>query len=114
ACNRVYGPQESNDNSLADAMTEASHAAKRFYNQRNIILNRTHTLVLDLLKTEDELNTIKKEGGTNLKNEKDLKKENERLKKLLDQRNAEYLGLTNKIDEYEMILANRSNENKKS
>nr|CAG8470253.1 15321_t:CDS:2 [Entrophospora candida] len=29
---------ESNDNSLADAMTEASHAAKRFYNQRNMYL----------------------------------------------------------------------------
>ncbi|CAH1767700.1 4448_t:CDS:2, partial [Entrophospora sp. SA101] len=134
ACNRSFFSNDTNEHS--DAITEASHAAKRFYNQRNIILNRTYMLVLDLLKAEDQLDAIKKEAAnkerTDLnKTDEALKEENERLKKDLkqevlkskdheilkkqaEQQNAEYIRLTDRLNEYERIITNQSDEKKKS
>nr|CAG8511621.1 218_t:CDS:2 [Entrophospora candida] len=92
--------------------------------------------VLDLLKIEDQLDAIKKEAANkeniNLnKTDGALKEENERLKKELkqeilkskdheilkkqaEQQHAEYVRLTDRLNEYERIIENQSNENKKS
>ncbi|CAH1760337.1 6609_t:CDS:2 [Entrophospora sp. SA101] len=92
--------------------------------------------VLDLLKIEDQLDAIKKEAANkeniNLnKTDEALKEENERLKKELkqeilkskdheilkkqaEQQHAEYVRLTDRLNEYERIIENQSNENKKS
>ncbi|CAJ0833354.1 13057_t:CDS:2 [Entrophospora sp. SA101] len=93
-------------------------------------------LVLDLLKAEDQLDAIKKEAAnkerTDLnKTDEALKEENERLKKDLkqevlkskdheilkkqaEQQNAEYIRLTDRLNEYERIITNQSDEKKKS
>lgn len=57
-----------------DVRTETNLAAKRFYTQRNmyltgftlflsLILSRTHSLVVDLIKTQEENVTLKKSAG---------------------------------------------------
>nr|CAG8443193.1 6573_t:CDS:2 [Entrophospora candida] len=108
----------------SDQRLASVHAAKKFYNQRNIILNRTYILILDLTKSEGQLESAKREIG--IQNEsgekgKNLKKENQDLKKELEEQKlksqetenllkqielqkSEYLKLLDKVNEYEKIL----------
>ncbi|KAF9400619.1 hypothetical protein BGX21_003850 [Mortierella sp. AD011] len=128
--------------------SETSVAARRFYAQRNmyltgftlflsLILNRTFFLILDLLKSEEKVEVIKKqaaqqgkeyervlESETNLKKEiKDLtevvannesaKRDLENLKKQANQQQQEYLRLADENNAMEMKLRGTKSEAKK-
>ncbi|CAG8749576.1 13355_t:CDS:2, partial [Racocetra persica] len=137
AANRTYNVQaENRDDHIIDARSEATIHAKKFYNQRNIILNRTYVLIVDLLKSEDHLEAIKKQAESQAKeytrvseSEKALQKKVEalmselneekkasrdfdNLKKQASQQKEEYLKLTDKYNELERKHENRQEDKK--
>ncbi|CAG8475673.1 16577_t:CDS:2 [Acaulospora colombiana] len=127
---------ESNEEHV-DSRTEANYHAKKFYNQRNMILNRTYVLIVELLRSEDQLEAVKKQAVNQSKeylrlndSEGNLKKEVEKLseeleaekkrtrdfdtlKKQADQQHKEYLRLSDSYNELLKEKENR-NEDKKS
>ncbi|KAF9187914.1 hypothetical protein BGZ51_000099 [Haplosporangium sp. Z 767] len=149
--NRVVKVEEINENSHHHHHghgAESSMAARRFYAQRNmyltgftlflsLILNRTFFMILDLLKSEEKMEIIKKqaaqqskeyervlESETKLKKEvKELseivanhasaKRDLENLKKQAKQQQEEYLRLADENNAMEIQLKNMKPENKK-
>ncbi|KAF0539101.1 B-cell receptor-associated 31-like protein [Gigaspora margarita] len=149
ATNRTYNVQsEAKDDHIIDARSEATIHAKKFYNQRNmyltgftlflsLILNRTYVLIVDLLKSEDQLEAVKKQAENQAKeytriidSEKALEKKVEtltnelneekkksrdfdNLKKQASQQNDEYVRLS---DSYNDLLKKQENreEDKKN
>ncbi|CAJ0753141.1 8889_t:CDS:2, partial [Entrophospora sp. SA101] len=89
----------------SDQRLASVHAAKKFYNQRNIILNRTYILILDLTKSEGQLESAKREIG--IQNEsgekgKNLKKENQDLKKELEEQKLKSQETENLLKQIEL------------
>ncbi|KAG0222067.1 hypothetical protein BGW41_006225 [Actinomortierella wolfii] len=128
--------------------TETSFAARKFYAQRNmyltgftlflsLILNRTFFLILDLLKSEEKMEIIKKQAAQQSKeyerllaSETALKKELkamedivaqhtsakadlENLKKQAKQQHDEYMRLADEKNDLEMKLIGSKPEGKK-
>ncbi|KAF9979087.1 hypothetical protein BGZ73_006324 [Actinomortierella ambigua] len=136
ALNRVIKVEEINDHGHhhhADARTETSFAARKFYAQRNmyltgftlflsLILNRTFFLILDLLKSEEKMEVIKKQAAQQSKeyervlaSETALKKEVKTLEEIVAQHSSAKADLDNlkkqakqQHDEY-MRLADENN-----
>ncbi|KAG0269945.1 hypothetical protein DFQ27_001494 [Actinomortierella ambigua] len=117
----------------ADARTETSFAARKFYAQRNmyltgftlflsLILNRTFFMILDLLKSEEKMEVIKKQAAQQSKeyervlaSETALKKEVKTLEEVVSQHSSAKADLENlkkqakqQHDEY-MRLADENN-----
>ncbi|ORZ26485.1 B-cell receptor-associated protein 31-like-domain-containing protein [Lobosporangium transversale] len=130
------------------AHTDTSVAAKRFYAQRNmyltgftlflsLILNRTFFTILDLIKSEEKMEVVKKQAAQQskeyerlLESEKKLKKELEdlqkiasshestkqdleNLKKQASQQQQEYLRMADENSTLEKKLKGTKSENKK-
>ncbi|KAG9291786.1 hypothetical protein G9A89_012071 [Geosiphon pyriformis] len=149
--NRIWKVEQesslASDNHIHDVRTETNLHAKKFYNQRNmyltgftlflsLILNRTYSLILDLLAAEEKLEEIKKQTSNQSKehrraidNEGKLQKEIETLNKSLEdekkkardfdvlkkqasQQSEEYMRLAERYNELEKKLENH-NEDKK-
>ncbi|CAG8490339.1 5116_t:CDS:2 [Diversispora eburnea] len=128
ATNRTYSVKHENED--ITTRTESSYHAKKFYNQRNIILNRTCVLIAEMLKSEDQLEALKKQAKNQSKeyhrvneSESKLQTEIERLsveleeyrkkamnfdnlKKQADNQHKEYVRLT---DDYNKLLDEREN-----
>ncbi|KAK0539100.1 Endoplasmic reticulum transmembrane protein 3 [Tilletia horrida] len=96
-----------------DVRTETNLAAKRFYTQRNmyltgftlflsLILSRTHSLVVDLIKTQEENVTLKKsgaKGGAVTSGEKaQYEQQIETLKKQAKNQHDEYVRLSDELN----------------
>ncbi|RIA91381.1 B-cell receptor-associated protein 31-like-domain-containing protein [Glomus cerebriforme] len=102
ATNRTISVQQQDKVDTGDTRAEVAHHAKKFYNQRNmyltgftlflsLILNRTYVLVVELLATEDNLDTLKNQISNQSKDhlrftesEELMRKEIEDLTKELD------------------------------
>ncbi|RHZ80340.1 hypothetical protein Glove_137g39 [Diversispora epigaea] len=132
ATNRTYSVKHESED--ITTRTESSYHAKKFYNQRNmyltgftlflsLILNRTCVLIVELLKSEDQLEAIKKQAESqskeylrvnesegNLQNEiqrlsveleeqKKKTRDFDNLKKQADNQQKEYLRVTDKYNE---------------
>ncbi|CAD6888452.1 unnamed protein product [Tilletia controversa] len=98
----------------ADVRTETNLAAKRFYTQRNmyltgftlflsLILSRTHSLVVDLIKTQEENVQMKKAAGVAGKGATQSEKvqyeqQIETLKKQAKSQHDEYLRLSDELN----------------
>ncbi|RIB18538.1 B-cell receptor-associated protein 31-like-domain-containing protein [Gigaspora rosea] len=123
ATNRTYNVQsETKDDHIIDARSEATIHAKKFYNQRNmyltgftlflsLILNRTYVLIVDLLKSEDQLEAkaLEKKVETltsELNEEKKKSRDFDNLKKQASQQNDEYVRLS---DSYNKLLGKQEN-----
>ncbi|KAF9584091.1 hypothetical protein BGW38_007601 [Lunasporangiospora selenospora] len=147
--NRVIKVEEvNNDSHHHNPHTETTVAARRFYAQRNmyltgftlflsLILNRTFFMILDLLKSEEKMEIVKKqaaqqskeyervlESETKLKKELDelrtvvdsnasAKQDLENLKKQANQQQKEYLRLADENIEMERRLKGSKQESKK-
>ncbi|KAF9434296.1 hypothetical protein BGZ76_008258 [Entomortierella beljakovae] len=148
--NRVIKVEEIHDNSHHHHGhgSETNVAARRFYAQRNmyltgftlflsLILNRTFFMILELLKSEEKMEIIKKQANqqskeyerildseTKLKKEiKDLtevvashegaKRDFENLKKQAEQNQKEYLRLADENNAMEMKLRGSSSAESK-
>ncbi|KAF8929267.1 hypothetical protein BGZ58_009072 [Dissophora ornata] len=148
--NRVIKVEEIGDSTLPHHGhgAEASVAARRFYAQRNmyltgftlflsLILNRTFFMILDLLKSEEKMEVIKKQASQQskeyeraLESETKLKKEItelseivashagakrdlENLKKQAKQQQEEYLRMADENNAMEMKLMGDKKEAKK-
>ncbi|KAG0310368.1 hypothetical protein BGZ97_012606 [Linnemannia gamsii] len=147
--NRVIKVEEvQNENTIHHPHTESTVAARRFYAQRNmyltgftlflsLILNRTFFMILDLLKSEEKMEIVKKqaaqqskeyqrvlESESNLKKElKDLaeivasheptRRDLENLKKQASQQQQEYLRMADENTAMEKKLRGIKSENKK-
>ncbi|KAF9109402.1 hypothetical protein BGX27_007659 [Mortierella sp. AM989] len=147
--NRVIKVEEIHDSSHHHGHgAETNVAARRFYAQRNmyltgftlflsLILNRTFFMILDLLKSEEKMEVIKKqaaqqskeyervlESESNLKKEiKDLteivashegsKRDFENLQKQAKQQQQEYLRLADENNAMEMKIRGATSEAKK-
>ncbi|KAK0556576.1 Endoplasmic reticulum transmembrane protein 3 [Tilletia horrida] len=93
-----------------DVRTETSLAAKRFYTQRNmyltgftlflsLILSRTHSLVVDLIKAQEENVAFKKGGAKVTQSEKQAYEQQiETLKKQAKGQHTEYLRLSDELN----------------
>ncbi|KAG0265800.1 hypothetical protein BGZ95_003225 [Linnemannia exigua] len=148
--NRVIKVEEVNTDSTIHhhPHTDTTVAARRFYAQRNmyltgftlflsLILNRTFFMILDLLKSEEKMEIVKKqaaqqskeyqrvlESESNLKKElKDLteivashestRRDLENLKKQASQQQQEYLRMADENTAMEKKLKGIKSENKK-
>ncbi|KAE8217312.1 hypothetical protein CF319_g8572 [Tilletia indica] len=96
----------------SDVRTETNMAAKRFYTQRNmyltgftlflsLILSRTHSLVVDLIKTQEENVSLKKSAGAKgiTQGEKQqYETQIETLKKQAKNQHDEYVRLSDELN----------------
>ncbi|CAG8541723.1 2587_t:CDS:2 [Acaulospora morrowiae] len=146
--NRAYNMQhENNEEHVHDSRTEANYHAKKFYNQRNmyltgftlflsLILNRTYVLIVELLKSEDQLEAVKKQAANQSKeylrlndSESHLQKEvekltgeleeerkktrdHETLKKQANQVHDEYMRLSDRYNELLKKVENHDEDDK--
>ncbi|RUS12564.1 B-cell receptor-associated protein 31-like-domain-containing protein [Endogone sp. FLAS-F59071] len=134
---------------VRDVRTDTNLAARKFYAQRNmyltgftlflsLILNRTYSLIVDILKSEEKLEAYKKQTATQTANyerlvesEAELRKQVEQitleieeerrktrdfdtLKKQSQNQNDEYLRLTERYNELERRAEGRTGETKKT